>query len=165
MTDFDSIYLLYFSRLCRFASQYTGSAEDAESLVQDVFISAWEKRDTWIITLPLLYTAVKTKCIDYLRHRMVTEKYNRELSYKIASLEYLDNHFASEQDLEQIVQKALDRLPDKCRNIFLKSRLEGKKYKEIAEELGLSVNTVENQMAIALKKLKKDLQQYLVVKA
>lgn len=165
MTDFDSIYQLYFTRLCRFARQYIGSQEDAESLVQDVFTNAWEKRDYVDISLPFLYTVVKTKCIDYLRHRMVTEKYNRELALKLASLEYLDNTTTAEQELEHHVQQAIDRLPDKCRIIFLKSRLEGKKYKEIADELGLSVNTIENQMAIALKKLKKDLQQYLVVKA
>ncbi len=165
MEEFDKTYLLFFARLCRFAKQYTGSEPEAESLVQDVFITAWEKRESWEITLPLLYTLVKTKCIDYLRHRMVTEKYNRELSYKLASLEYLDRSFDPQLDLEQRVQEAVDRLPDQCRKVFLKSRLEGKKYKEIASELGLSVNTVENQIAIALKKLKKELQQYLVVKA
>ena len=63
--------------------------------------------------------------------------------------------------MERVVNEAIDKLPERCREVFLKSRLEGMKYKEIAESMNLSVNTVENQMAIALKKLRIELKDYL----
>ena len=69
--------------------------------------------------------------------------------------------FTSEEDIEQAVTKAIDKLPERCREIFLKSRIEGMKYREIADELDISMNTVENQMSIALKKLRIELKDYL----
>ena len=69
--------------------------------------------------------------------------------------------FSSEEDIETLLRNAIDKLPERCRLIFIKSRIEGKKYKEIAEELNLSVNTVEGQISIALKKLREELKDYL----
>lgn len=65
-----------------------------------------------------------------------------------------------EKSIEQILSKAIDALPEKCREIFIKNKIEGKKQKEIAMELNISVNTVETQMGIAYKKLKTELKDY-----
>ena len=67
----------------------------------------------------------------------------------------------SEEDIEKVIANAIDKLPERCREIFLKSRIEGMKYREIADELDISMNTVENQMSIALRKLRIELKDYL----
>ena len=170
--NFDSIYINNFSRLFLFAKEYVLFDEEAENIVQDIFLMLWEKRDALRVDVSLtayLFTLVKNKCIDFLRHRMVEQmyseniqhEYNEELNVKLFALESFDHNFSSEEDIEILLRNAIDKLPERCRLIFIKSRIEGKKYKEIAEELNLSVNTVEGQISIALKKLREELKDYL----
>lgn len=162
--NFDKIYVLYYSRMHRFAKEYVLSDEDAENIVQDVFLLLWERKDVLDIQISLLsylFALVKNKCLDFIRHQAVVDEYKNDLSLKLSALELLNYTLSSEEDIERIVVSAVDKLPERCKLIFLKSRVEGKKYKEIAEELGISVNTVENQMAIALKKLRTELKDFL----
>lgn len=170
--NFDSIYINNFSRLFLFAKEYVLFDEEAENIVQDIFLMLWEKREALRVDVSLtayLFTLVKNKCIDFLRHRMVEQmysenvkhEYNEELNVKLFALESFDHNFSSEEDIETLLRNAIDKLPERCRLIFIKSRIEGKKYKEIAEELNLSVNTVEGQISIALKKLREELKDYL----
>ncbi|EEC96930.1 sigma-70, region 4, partial [Parabacteroides johnsonii DSM 18315] len=98
---------------------------------------------------------------DYLRHKVVAEEYKQELTFKLLALEQLNYTFTSEEDIEKVIANAIDKLPERCREIFLKSRIEGMKYREIADELDISMNTVENQMSIALRKLRIELKDYL----
>lgn len=88
------------------------------------------------------------------------EEYRLTLQAKYYSLEYLDLDILEEESIEQILSKAIDALPKKCREIFIKNKIEGKKQKEIAAELNISINTVETQMGIAYKKLKTELKDY-----
>lgn len=170
--DFDKIYVNYFSRMFHFAKEYVLFDEDAENVVQDVFVLLWEKRavlDVKVSLTTYLFTLVKNRCLDLLRHKMIAEEYSREvqeeyneeLQMKLYSLEAFNETFPAQSDVEAVIKKAITHLPDKCKIIFLKSRVEGKKYKEIAEDLHISVNTVEGQMSIALKKLRAELKDYL----
>lgn len=162
--NFDHIYVIYYSRMRRFAKEFVLFEEDAENVVQDVFLQLWEKKEVLDIKVSLtayLFSLVKNKCIDYLRHQIVAEEYIHEQKTKIYSLEQFDYNISSDDDIEKILNKAIDKLPEKCREIFIKSRVEGKKYKEIANELNISINTVENQMSIALKKMRVELKEYL----
>ena len=170
--NFDSIYVNNFSRLFLFAKEYVLFDEEAENIVQDIFLMLWEKKDILRVDVSLtayLFTLVKNKCIDFLRHRMVEQiyseniqqEYNEELNVKLFALESFDHNFSSEEQIEILLRNAIDKLPERCRLIFIKSRIEGKKYKELAEELNLSVNTVEGQISIALKKLREELKDYL----
>jgi RNA polymerase sigma factor (sigma-70 family) len=76
-------------------------------------------------------------------------------------LELFDQSLLSEQDIEKIISEVINSLPEKCREIFIKSKIEGKKQKDIAVEMNISLKTVENQMNIAYKKLKSELKDYL----
>ena len=146
-----------------FAQEYVLSEEDAENIVQDVFTELWEKKEllTYNINLvAFLFTSIKNRCIDHLRHDIVVreavsqmqEEYQITLKVKLASLELFDQSLLSE---------VINSLPDKCREIFIKSKIEGKKQKDIAVEMNISLKTVENQMNIAYKKLKSELKDYL----
>jgi RNA polymerase sigma-70 factor (ECF subfamily) len=162
--DFDRIYLSYFYRLHRFAKEYVMSDADAENIVQDVFLLIWEKREVLNIQISLtayLFSLVKNKCIDHLRHRVIANEFQQELYLKLASLREINKAFASDEEIERFLTDAINKLPERCREVFVKSRIEGKKYREIADELNISVNTVENQMSIALKKLRVELKDYL----
>ncbi len=161
--DFDKVYLMYFSRMFRFAKRYVFSAEDAENIVQDIFAMLWEKRNTLHIRKHLdvyLFSLVKNRCIDYLRHRTVEEEYRQEYALKRLALERLNDSYRSEKEVERVIWNAIRKLPERCREIFVKSRVEGKKYREIAAELDLSISTVETQMHVALKKLRFELKDF-----
>ncbi|MCD7914599.1 MAG: RNA polymerase sigma-70 factor [Tannerellaceae bacterium] len=162
--NFDRVYLLYFSRMFHFAKEYVIQDEDAENIVQDVFLMLWEKKDQIRIDTNLagyLFTLTKYKSLDFLRHKVIQEEFVSEYVLKLQALEQMNYSFSTDAELQLIIDRAIGKLPDKCKDIFIKSRIEGKKYREIAEELQISVKTVENQMVIALKKLREELKEYL----
>lgn len=162
--NFDKIYVLYYSRMFRFAKEYVLFDEDAENIVQDVFLLLWEKREVLDIQISLvsyLFALVKNKSLDYLRHKVIADEYKQELSAKLTALELLNYSFTSDEEIEQILMTAINKLPERCRQVFLKSRIEGKRNREIANELNLTVSTVENQMTVALRKLRVELKDYL----
>lgn len=162
--NFDRVYLLYFSRMFRFAKEYVIQDEDAENIVQDVFLMLWEKKDQIRIDTNLagyLFTLTKYKSLDFLRHKVIQEEFVSEYVLKLQALEQMNYSFSTDAELQLIIDRAIGKLPDKCKDIFIKSRIERKKYREIAEELQISVKTVENQMVIALKKLREELKEYL----
>lgn len=168
---FSEIYDVYFPKLLRFTQTYLISEDESENIVQEIFIYLWEHRDI-IETLQnlnaYLFTLAKNCCIDYFRKEMVrdirkgslSEIENRELQLKLYSLEAFDNDRLSDADIEEILNNAINRLPERCREIFIMSRLQNLRYKEIAIRLNVSPNTVENQIAIALRKLKEELKDY-----
>lgn len=162
--NFGKIYVDYYDRMLRFAREYVISEEDSENIVQDIFMHIWEKRDVLQVQTSLscyLFALLKNRCIDFLRHKVVAEQFKSEYRAKLYSLEIFDETAPSEDELEKIIADAIGKLPERCRRIFVENRFGGKKYHEIASEMGISVNTVENQISIALKKLRVELKDYL----
>ncbi len=160
--EFSELYITYYSKLVRFAREYVILEEDAENITQDVFTDMWEKRDSIDLIENVnayLFRLVKNRCLDYLKHKAFEQKYIEhiqssfevELSLKLQSLEC---NISEVNETEVLIRKAINSLPKRCRDIFMLSRMEGLKYREISERLGISVNTVECQMSIALKKLR-----------
>lgn len=170
--SFDEIYLIYYPKLVRFCKEYILSEPDAENIVQDCFLYLWERKDT-LRTInninAFLFRLVKNKCIDHLRHRVTAEAkkeeirstYLKEFEYKLLAISSFDDSSLSDEDIEVIIYNAINRLPDKCREIFVLSKLKGLKYEEIASQLAISPNTVKNQVAIALQKMRKELKNHL----
>ena len=171
--DFSELYLTYYSKLVRFAREFVILEEDAENITQDVFTDLWERRDSMDHVENMnayLFRLVKNRCLDHLKHKIFEQKYVEvmqtsfeiELNLKLQSLDRFDGSDMSVgNDTEILVRAAINSLPKRCRDIFLLSRMEGQKYKEISERLGISVNTVECQMGIALKKLRVKLSMCL----
>ena len=173
-TRFEDIYLSYFSKMKYFAKEYVISEEDAENIVQDVFVELWKNKEMLNMHMNLiayLFTTIKNKCLNHLRHKLVVqetasklqEEYTISLRMNLDSLEAFDNNLFSDQDIEKIISRALDTLSEKCRTIFIMSKIEGKKQKEIAQELNISINTIETQMGIAYKKLRIELKDYFPI--
>lgn len=170
--DFENFYITWYSRVKYFARDYVLSDEEAENIAQDVFWEFYQKREELgfhINLVAYLFTSVKNKCIDYLRRRLMEqeaavkmqEEFDLSFRMKFDSLEAFNLEGLSEDNIKDIIEKALDTLPERCREIFVMSKIEGKKQKEIAEELNVSVKTIESQMTIAYKKLREELKNHL----
>lgn len=156
--NFSDLYLTYYSKLVRFAKEFVQHEEDAENITQDVFTDLWEKRDfiTHIENMnAYLFRLVRNRCLDYLRHKVFEQRYMESLQLSC------EEDAVEDHDTEILIRAAINSLPKRCRDIFLLSRVEGLKYREISEHLGISVNTVECQMGIALKKLRMKLDTCL----
>lgn len=169
MNDFESFYVNWYSRAKYFAREYVLCEKDAENIVQDVFLHLYEKRDllnNQINIVAYLFSSVKNKSLDYLRKKVLESEAIQELQteleltlrMKYESLEAFNANLSDENSIEKQLNDALAKLPDRCRQIFIMNKLEGKKQSQIAEELDISINTVESQMAIAYKKLREELK-------
>lgn len=169
---FSKIYRIYFPKLVRFSREYVVSTEDAENIVQDIFMYLWEHRDMLeSLTNPnaFLFTLTKNRCIDFYRHKVRTESKKesldalseRELKLKMEALQQFDENMFTVDDIDTLLNKAIAHLPEKCRQVFILSRMEGMKHEEIATQLNISVNTVQNHIVVALRKLKVELKDYL----
>lgn len=171
--NFKDIYLSHYEGMVRFAREYVVSNEEAENIVHDAFAEVWETREKYFHKmkhmLAFLFTSIKNKCIDHLRHQIVVKEaedmlqkeYRLRMQMKFYSLEAFNEDILSENDIDELIYKAIASLPEKCREVFVKNKFEGKKQREIAQELHISLNTVENHMALAYKKLKQELKDYL----
>ncbi len=166
---FEDIYVRYYTRLKRFTQEYVVAEEDAENILQDVFLDFWEKREALLSHVNLiafLFTAIKSRSIDFLRRKtleqevvnLIQEEYSLTLKMNLNSLLAFDEHTFSQEETEELINRAIASLPDKCREIFIKNKIEGKNRKDIAAELNISINTIETQMTIAYKKLKASLK-------
>ena len=169
--DFEEFYVNWYSRMKSFAKEYVISEDDAKDIVQSVFVELFEKKDNQnypVNQVAYLFTSVKNRCIDHLRHKKLEQdtinqmqkEYFLTLRMKLDSLELFNSNLM-EESIESVVNKALDVLPERCREIFIKYRIEGKKQKEIALEMNIAPKTVENQLTIAYKKLRKELKNYI----
>ncbi len=172
--DFKQIYLTYYPRLVRFATEFILKQEDAENIVQDVFVMLWEQKNTiqYIDNIQAyLYKVVKRKCIDHLRHRLMVESKKeiiqnnrmKEYAYNLLSINAMENNLFDDPNIDTIIHQAIDTLPEKCREIFILSRFDNLSHKAIAEKLNISPSTVNNQIAEAMKKLKDRLKYLLSI--
>lgn len=164
--NFESIYIEYFARMKRFAKNYISSEEDAENIVQDIFTVLWERKidfNKQPNVTGYLLTIVKNRSLDYIKHKKIESKYKIESTLNITVLDDMSTILDDDSEIMQSIKRSIDKLPAKCQEIFIKSKIEGKKNKEIAHELNISINTVENQMGIALKKLRADFKGDLIL--
>jgi len=147
----------YYTSLCYFTDKYIHDLDESRSLVQQVFVDLWIKRDKLVIQYSLksyLFKAAQNSALDYLKHKLVETKYLNDIKPEEIIVE---RDLIEEAELNARINAAIGELPEKCREIFLLCRFEELRYTEIALRLGISVKTVEMQMGIALKKLKSKL--------
>ncbi len=160
---FSKLFNDYYEALCFFANKYLLDMDLARSLVQQVFVDLWAKRKKLNIHYSpksYLYNAVKNRSIDHLRK----EKRNISISNPdVSAMELPFQDLVEEAELNKRINDSINKLPGRCREIFILCRFEGLKYTEIAEKLNISVKTVEMQMGIALKKLRENLSDYQMI--
>ena len=148
----------YYESLCKYAFTLTKETHACEDIVQEIFLHVWEKRKDLVGTSKLqyyLFTAVRNNCYTYLeksRKSVITELTGDEGIKDTPPSEEKEGN--SKPDFRVMVKEALDRLPPRCREVFVLSRISKLTYQQIADTLNISVKTVENQMIKALRMMR-----------
>ena len=158
-TDIEDLFRYNYRPLCMYALHYLQDTDLVEDVVQECFTTLWEKLEQGSQVAnrrAYLYMTVRNRCLDHLRRKGIqTESLKPYDTYGIID----DDQAQERSQTEARLWTAIDSLPEKCREVFILSKRDGLKYEEIAEELGLSVNTVRNQISKALKVLKEGVQK------
>ncbi len=166
---FEQIVREYWPRMFKFALIYTQNNETSQELVQDTFLVLWNNRailkdNTNLITY--LMVVLRNKCLNLLEQTRIRQLYIEEIDdetiYQRANLYVLQDEasqIVESEDLHKAIERALSKLPDKTREIFMLSRYDGLKNQQIAETKNISQKTVEYHISKALQILKEELPQ------
>lgn len=159
------LYKEYYTKLFNFALYFHKDTCMADEAVQDVFISLWENRSRIRITTSFrsyLFRSVHNRCLNLIKQQN-TLQHNLEEYFcyleEEAHLSHMDDRWFEDtfSDVKLIkLRICIDSFPAQQKHIFNKIRIEGKSYKEVSEELGISVNTIKTQLLRAITKLKKE---------
>ena len=163
---FEELFRSYFMPLCSFAQKFVRDVDEAKDIVHNVFINLWNKREKVDLETSLksyLFQGVHNRCLNYIRDNKKLVQFDApqneaELGKYLESRDHLES-----SEAEMRINKALDELPEKCKEIFLMNRFDGLKYREIAEKLDISIKTVETQMSRALKTLREKLSDMIMI--
>ena len=159
---FEVIYQRYWYKLYCIAHNQTGVHEEAEELVQDVFLSLWKRRAEVVIRHLDLYLtlAIKNQVYDYIKSQISYRKYQEYLIFQEICHQNGTDEIVNFLDLSNAIEKALSRLPEKSSEVFRRSRFENQSIKEIAQELNLSEKAVEYHITKSLKFLRENLKMF-----
>ena len=163
---FTEIYLRYAEKLAGFAASKLYSLDDARDILHDLFVAFWETRNELNISSNLqsyLFTILRRRIIDKIRKNITREEYAIMLQSLTATHHSGTEQQIAEKELQQQIQKALDELPPRVKEIYLLSREENLNTREIAEKLNLSEQTIKNQLTVALKHLRQALGSVTLV--
>ncbi|MBT3241944.1 MAG: RNA polymerase sigma-70 factor [Bacteroidetes bacterium] len=163
-SEFESLFRDHYSKLCAYANVFLNDLDAAEDIVQEVLFKLWKGRENLVIKSSVksyLFRAVRNACLNLISHISIREDYKSFNEQEIQQTEqkFVDDSIVSE--LENKIRESIDLLPIERRKVFVMSRYDGLKYREIADKLGISVKTVENQMYKALQFMRKNLSDYM----
>ena len=159
----ESCFRLWYRSLCLYALHFLGSIDESEDAVQDVFCTLMQKAQTGgyvQISKAYIYASVRNRCLDILKNSRTRDTINSLDGVEGTALD--DADLAERSVEEACMWAAIDSLPKKCRRIFLMNKIHGMKYSEIADEMGISENTVRNQMAKALRTIKNGVRKVVL---
>lgn len=158
---FELVFNYYYSGLVVYADQIIKNTEISEDIVQSVFMKLWETRENIEIRSFRSYfiQCVKNRCIDHLRSQQVKNRFDN----RIPDADHLvmEDDLWTKNELSELIERAIEDLPPRCREVFWMSRNENLKIAEIAEKLNISKRTVETQISKALKILRVKLIDYI----
>jgi RNA polymerase sigma-70 factor (family 1) len=161
---FEKIFSAFSPALCAFANSYVHEKQLSEDFVQEVFINLWNYRtkiDDLLSLKSFLYTSVRNKCLNHLKHRKVEHKYQEITIKELESDAFYSDHVI-EEETHRLIYNTINELPAGCKEILLLS-MNGLTNPEIAEDLHISVNTVKTQKAIAYKYLRIKLKDIFTI--
>jgi len=164
-TAFELLFRFYYPGLVVYANQFTVDRNEAEEIVQDFFVRFWQKHSHIKPSESLknyFFSCVKNSSLNLLKHKKIEINYIRELQ-QLSESENLTYHpdLFIVSELQEKIENAIALLPEKCREVFIMSRIQGLKNEEIASILDLSKRTVETQISKAMKVMRIELKDYL----
>ena len=161
---YEHVFRTYYQSLCNYACSLIKDMDEAEEVAQNVFFNIWNKREALQISTSIksyLYRAVHNDCLNKIKHGKVRTIYAEDYKSSMGGGFEDSSKILDGKELNKQINEAIDSLPEQCGNVFRLSRFENLKYSEIAEQLEISVKTVENHMGKALKILRERLKDYL----
>ena len=161
---FEGLFKSHFAELTIYATRFVEEIENAEEIVQDIFFNLWNNRLKLNINTSIkayLYTTVRNTCLNLIKHKKVENKYREYFSRQLHEDELQPEDWMDGNELQDKITETIEKLPPERKKVFVMSRFDNLKYKEIAEKLDISVKTVENQMGKALKFLREELKDFL----
>lgn len=161
---YEVLFRAHYQALCGYARSVIKDADEAEEVVQTLFFNLWNKRESLEINTSLksyLYRAAHNDCLNRLKHGKVKTMYAEHYKGSYGQAYHDQAGQLHAKELGQRIEAAIGQLPEQCGNVFKLSRFENLRYNDIAEQLGISVKTVENHMGKALKILREELKDYL----
>ncbi len=165
---FEKIYKKYFNVLQTYARRIVLKSEVAEDIVQEVFLECWDRRTSIDLSdslKPYLYTLTRRKSIDWLRKSENKNVLFSDFEFQVDQLyfETLSSLSSDNQidalEIERVINRSIGLLPLKCKEVFLLSREDGLKNREISEKLNLNIKTVEKHITRALKEIRQNLTE------
>ena len=167
--SFTLLYRSFYSKLYYFSYQYLIDREASKDVVQEVFTELWDHKDSLNEKTNLqawLYTVAKNKSLKYIEKLQSQNNYSEYIKYRQLDVNYkalseLDTGKLAYEELDNIIQEALNKLSPVCRKVFEMSRFEELSNKEIAHDLNLSIKTIESHISKALRLLRVELKDYL----
>jgi RNA polymerase sigma-70 factor (ECF subfamily) len=159
--QFESLFRSSYSSLVRYAKKIVADHDTAEEIVQDLFVRLWNERKKLKIRSSLngyLFRSVHNRCLHWLDHGKVAGRYEQEMAAQKTNETLTPEEILQFNELQLTITKILERLPERCGQIFCMNRFEGLKYTEIADKLAVSVKTVEANMGKALREFRKELK-------
>lgn len=160
--QFELLFRSSYVSLVKYAITLIKDHDSSEEIVQDLFFKLWQDKEKLKIETSLngyLFRAVHNRCLHFLDHCRVVEKYAKELSVKQKENAESPTDIIHYKELQQKIAGVLENLPERCGKIFCMNRFEGLTYSEIAARLSISVKTVEANMGKALKEFRKVLSE------
>jgi RNA polymerase sigma-70 factor (ECF subfamily) len=160
--QFESLFRSSYISLVRYAKTLIKDQDTAEEVVQDLFCTIWKDREKIRIESSLngyLFRAVHNRCLHLIDHNRVVLKHAEEMSLQQEESPENPSDILNYKELQAKIASILERLPERCGQIFYLNRFEGLKYNEIAKKLSVSIKTVEANMGRALKEFRKELSE------
>lgn len=160
ISSLETLFHANYRQLCTASWRIVQDKEAAEDIVQDVFCTIWEKKESLIITGSLksyLFKSTINHSLNYIKKARNSETREERFSLETGAAVNTTEYTLTLKETSRQVETALNMLPNACRTVFILSRYEHYSYKEIAAELDISIKTVEAQMTKALKHLRKQL--------
>jgi RNA polymerase sigma-70 factor, ECF subfamily len=161
LNQFETLFRSSYATLVKYARTLLKDHDTAEEIVQDLFFSLWQNKEKIKIESSLngyLFRSVHNRCLHYIEHLKVVERHENEMSEQ-GSYAESPADILQYKELQARIARTLEKLPERCGQIFCMSRYEGLKYSEIAEKLSVSIKTVEANMGRALREFRKVLAE------
>ncbi|MGD8780265.1 MAG: RNA polymerase sigma-70 factor [Ignavibacteria bacterium] len=160
---FEYLFRAYHSNLCNYCFVKVKDKDAAKEIVQEIFINIYKNRENWSPKNSIksyLFKAVKNRIINYLKHPSLSQKSELLIDSINNEKELSPIELYSQKEFREAYLKAVEKLPEKCREILMLVKEHGLSYKETAEIQDISIKTVETQMRLAFQKLRKSLKKF-----
>jgi RNA polymerase sigma-70 factor (family 1) len=159
---YDTLFKQYYAPFCLYAHRYIDDEEVCKDIVSDVYASLWDRRNEFVLrsetTIAYIKICVHNNCLNYLKHKNYEWDYEEYFKKNIPIYEENPDSVYTLDEMYQMLYETLDKLPSNYKDVFMKSFFEGKSRTEIADELNVSVKTINRYKQKAMELLKNELK-------